>query len=41
MKAINNYYVRQLTAEEIAVGEHRNFVGGFGGRKSASCNLNF
>ena len=28
MKAINSYYVRQLTAEEIAVGEHRNFVGG-------------
>lgn len=28
MKPINNYYVRQLTAEEIAVGEHRNFVGG-------------
>lgn len=28
MKAINNYYVRQLTREEIAAGEHRNFVGG-------------
>ena len=28
MKAINNYYVRQLTAQEIAAGEHRNFVGG-------------
>lgn len=28
MKAINNYYVRQLTAEEISAGEHRNFVGG-------------
>ena len=28
MKAINNYYVRQITAEEIVVGEHRTFVGG-------------
>lgn len=28
MKAINDYYVRQLTAEEIAAGEHRKFVGG-------------
>ena len=28
MKAINSYYVRQLTAKEIDVGEHRNFVGG-------------
>jgi len=28
MKAINSYYVRQLTAAEIAAGEHRNFVGG-------------
>src|SRR5262245_23482763 len=28
MKAINNYYVRHLTAAEIASGEHRNFVGG-------------
>ena len=28
MKAINSYYVRQLTAREIDVGEHRNFVGG-------------
>jgi len=28
MKAVNNYYLRQLTAAEIAAGEHRNFVGG-------------
>ena len=28
MRTINNYYVRQLTAQEIAAGEHRDFVGG-------------
>jgi len=28
VKAINDYYKRQLTREEIAAGEHRNFVGG-------------
>jgi ubiquinone/menaquinone biosynthesis C-methylase UbiE len=28
VNAINNYYTRQLTPEEIAAGEHRNFVGG-------------
>lgn len=28
MRAINNYYTRQLTPAEIAAGEHRNFVGG-------------
>lgn len=28
MKAVNQYYERQLTAEEIATGAHRDFVGG-------------
>ncbi len=28
MKAINDFYERQLTPEEIAAGEHRTFVGG-------------
>ena len=28
VKAINDYYERQLTPEEIAAGEHKNFVGG-------------
>jgi SAM-dependent methyltransferase len=28
MKAVNQYYGRQLTAEEIAAGAHRDFVGG-------------
>ncbi len=27
--AISLYYTRQLTREEIAAGEHRNFMGGF------------
>jgi len=28
VSTIKNYYTRQLTPDEIAMGEHRNFVGG-------------